>query len=148
MTKIDLVRKEMMNALKARDMSRKDALSMLLSELKAKYIDKGADLTKDEENEIVYKEIKAAQETINTSPENRIDIIEKCKLRISIFSEFAPQRMNNEKINEVIQDVLQQLKISNPTSKDKGRIMKSLMPIVKGKADGALVNKLVENMFS
>lgn len=148
MTKIDLVRKEMMDALKARNMDRKNVLSMLLSALKEKYIDKRADLTEDEENTIVYKEIKAAQETMNTSPKDRTDIIEECKLRISVFSEFIPPRMNDEEINVVIQSVLQKLKISNPTLKDKGRIMKSLMPLVKGKADGALVNKIVENMLS
>jgi Uncharacterized conserved protein len=147
MTKIDLVRKEMMNALKAKDMGRKGALSMLLSALKAKNIDKRADLTEDEENAVVYKEIKEAQETIDTSPKDRTDIIEECKLRISVFSEFVPQRMNEKEINEVIQGVLQQLGVTNPAPQDKGRIMKSLMPLVKGKADGALVNKLVENIF-
>jgi len=147
MTKIDLVRKEMMDALKAKDMGRKDALSMLLSALKAKYIDKRADLSEDEENAVIYKEIKEAQETMDTSPKDRTDLIEECKLRISVFSEFAPQRMNEEEINEVIQGVLRQLNITNPAPQDKGRIMKSLMPLVKGKADGALINKLVENML-
>ena len=137
----------MMEALKAKDMGRKDALSMLLSALKAKYIDKRADLTPDEENAIIYKEIKEAQETMASSPKDRTDIIEECKLRISVYSEFAPQLMNETEINEVIKSVLQQLEISSPTTKDKGKIMKSLMPLVKGKADGTLVNKLVEGLF-
>jgi uncharacterized protein YqeY len=64
-----------------------------------------------------------------------------------VFSEYAPQQMNETEINEVIKSVLQQLEISSPTIKDKGRIMKSLMPLVKGKADGTLVNKLVEELF-
>lgn len=147
MTKIDLVRKEMMNALKAKDMGRKEALSVLLSALKAKYIDKRADLTTDEENAIIYKEIKEARETLDATPKDRTAIIEEGKLRISVFSEFVPQLMNEEEITEVIQSVLQQLGISNPISKEKGKIMKSLMPLVKGKADGALVNKLVENLI-
>jgi len=96
MTKIDLVRQEMMKALKARDMDRKDALSLLLSALKAKFIDKRADLTEEEENAIVYKEIKAEQETIDTAPADRVDIIEKSKLRIKVYSEFAPQRMGED----------------------------------------------------
>ncbi len=147
MTKIDLVRQEMMKALKARDMDRKDALSLLLSALKAKFIDKRADLTEEEENAIVYKEIKAEQETIDTAPADRVDIIEKSKLRIKVYSEFAPQRMGEDEIKEVIQNVLHQLGITKPTPQDKGKIMKSLMPLVKGKADGGLINKLVEEMF-
>lgn len=147
MTKIDLVRKEMMEALKARDMERKDALSMLLSALKAKFIDKRSDLTEEEENAVVYKEIKEAQETMETSPADRTDIINECKLRIGVFSEFAPQRMDENTINEAIREVLNKLNITEPKPSDKGLIMKNLMPVVKGKAEGALVNKLVEDLF-
>jgi uncharacterized protein YqeY len=147
MTKIDLVRQEMMKALKAKDIGRKDALSLLLSALKAKFIDKRADLTEDEENAVVYKEIKEAQETIDTSPKDRVDIIEECKFRISVYTEFAPQRMGEDELKEIIQSVIHQLGITKPTAQDKGKIMKSLMPLVKGKADGGLINKLVESLI-
>lgn len=143
MTKIELVRQEMMKALKAKDMERKEALSLLLSALKAKAIDKRADLTEEEENAIVYREIKEAQETIDTSPADRTDIINQCQTRISVYTEFAPQRMGEDEIKEVILGVLRELGIDAPTPQDKGKIMKSLMPLVKGKADGTFVNKLV-----
>lgn len=58
MSKIDIVRNAMMDALKAGDKPRKEALSLLLAALKSKFIDKREDLTEDEENAIVYKEIK------------------------------------------------------------------------------------------
>lgn len=90
MSKIDLVRKEMMNAMKAGDKPRKEALSLLLSALKNKQIDKRADLTEDEENAIIFKEIKEAKETMETSPADRSDIIEECRTRINVYSEFAP----------------------------------------------------------
>ena len=147
MSKIDDVRKEMMAALKAGDKPRKEALSMLLSALKAKFIDKRADLTEDEENAIVYREIKEAQETIDTTPKDRADIIDECKLKIAVYSGFAPQRMGDDEIRAVIAEVLKELDIAAPTAKDKGRIMKALMPKVKGKADGKLVNQLVGELF-
>lgn len=143
MSKIDDVRKEMMAALKAGDKPRKEALSMLLSALKAAFIDKRADLTEDEENAIVYREIKEAQETIDTTPKDRTDIIDECKLKIAVYSDFAPQRMSDDEIKKVIAEVLIELGIDAPTAKDKGRIMKALMPRVKGKADGNAVNRLV-----
>jgi uncharacterized protein YqeY len=147
MSKIDLVRQEMMKALKAGNMERKNALSLLLSALKAKFIDKRADLTEDEENAIIYREIKQAQESIDTSPANRVDIIDECKFKISVYSEFVPQRMSEAEISEAIQSVLSQLGITKATAQDKGKIMKALMPLVKGKADGALINKLVEDLL-
>lgn len=143
MSKIDTVRAAMMQALKDGDKPRKEALSLLLSALKAKFIDKRADLTEDEENAIVYKEIKEAKETLDTTPASRTDIIEECELRIRVWSEFAPQRMGEEEIRGIIASVLQELSLDAPTAKDKGKIMKALMPRVSGKADGALVNRLV-----
>lgn len=147
MSKIDLIRQEMMKALKERDMERKNALSMLLSELKAKFIDKRADLTEDEENAIINKEIKQTQETLESTPSDRVELIEECKQRIKIYSEFVPQKMNEDEIKDIISKLLEQLGISTPTAQDKGKIMKSLMPLVKGKADGSLVNKLVGELF-
>ena len=148
MSKIDDVRKEMMAALKAGDKPRKEALSMLLSALKAAFIDKRADLTEDEENAIVYREIKEAQETIDTTPKDCADIIDECKLKIAVYSGFAPQRMGDDEIRAVIAEVLKELDIAAPTAKDKGRIMKTLMPRVKGKADGNAVNRLVSELFA
>lgn len=143
MSKIDVVRKEMMNAMKAGDKARKNALSMLLSALKSKYIDKREDLTEDEENAVVYREIKEAQETLDTTPADRTEVIDECKLKIAVYSEFAPQRMSESEIAAVLDEVLTALSITEPTVKDKGRIMKELMPKVKGKADGNVVNKVV-----
>ncbi len=143
MSKIDVVRKAMMDALKAGDKPRKEALSLLLSALKAKFIDKRADLTEDEENAVVYKEIKEAQETIDTTPADRTEVIEECKLRIAVYSEFAPKRMDEAAIRLVIEQTLAELGLENPTVKDKGKLMKALMPKLNGKAEGALVNKLV-----
>ncbi len=148
MSKIDDVRREMMAALKAGDKPRKEALSMLLSALKAAFIDKRADLTEDEENAIVYREIKEAQETMDATPKDRADIIDECRLKIAVYSVFAPQRMGDDEIRAVIADVLKELDIAAPTAKDKGRIMKTLMPRVKGKADGNAVNRLVSELFA
>ena len=143
MSKIDVVRKAMMDALKAGDKPRKEALSLLLSALKAKAIDKRADLTEDEENAVVYREIKEAKETLDTTPAERADIIEECKLRIAVWSEFAPARMDEDAIRAVITETLAELGIAEPTAKDKGRLMKVLMPKLNGKAEGRLVNQLV-----
>ena len=148
MDKITLVQKEMMQALKNKDAKRKDTLSVLLSALKAKAKDKRADLTEQEENEIVLKEIKQTTETMESAPADRTEIIEECKARIAVLSEFAPKQMDEAEIKAVIEELLKELGIENPTTKDKGIIMKNLMPKVSGKADGGLVNKIVGSFLS
>ena len=63
------------------------------------------------------------------------------------MNQYAPQMMDEAQIQEVIQATLAELGIDAPTAKDKGRIMKTLMPKVKGKADGKLVSDLVGKLF-
>ena len=148
MSKIDTVRAAMMQAMKDKDKARKDALSLLLSALKNKAIDKRADLTEDEENAVIFREIKQAQETIDTTPADRVQTIEEATLRMSVYSEFVPKLMGENEIREVIAAVLAELAIEKPTAKDKGKIMKTLMPRVKGKADGSLVNQVLGSFFA
>lgn len=143
MTKIEQIRAEMVTAMKNKDKDRKDTLSMLLARLKNKAIDKRADLTEAEEFEIIKKEIKQTKETMELAPADRTDIKEECEKRLAVLQEFAPEEMSEDAIKARINEVLARLGIENPAPSDKGKIMKELMPKVKGKADGALVNKLV-----
>ncbi len=147
MSRMDEVRKQMMEAMKAGDKPRKECLSLLLSALKAKYIDKRADLTEAEENEVISKELKQTRETLESTPADRTDLIEECRFRIEVLSEFAPKELSEDEIRAEIRKVLDELNISAPAAKDRGVIMKSLMPRVKGKADGAVVSRLVSELF-
>ena len=148
MSRIDAVRAQMMAALKNKDKDRKDALSLLLSALKNKAIDKREDLTIEEEDAVVLKEIRQCQESIDTAPKDRTDIIEEARKRMVVYQEFAPKQMDEAEIQAVISETLKELNIAAPTSKDKGLLMKALMPKLKGKADSGLVNKLVSQLFS
>ena len=148
MSKIDEIRAEMVKAMKNKDKDRKETLSMLLAALKNKAIDKRADLTPEEEFEVVKKEIKQTKETMDLASADRTDIIDQCKARLAVLSEFAPEEMSEDAIRAVIREVIAGLGIENPTGRDKGKIMKELMPKVKGKADGSLVNKLVGELLA
>lgn len=147
MTKADVVRAEMVKAMKAGEKERKNALSMLLGALKNAAIDKRSDLTEEEADVVIRKELKQAQETLDTTPADRTEIIEQCRYRISVYEEFVPKMMDADAIKAVITETLAEVGIEAPSVRDKGRIMKVLMPKVKGKADGKLVNQLLSDMF-
>ena len=148
MSKIDEIRQAMVEAMKAKDKDRKDTLSMLLAALKNKAIDKRADLTEEEETQVVLKEIKQTKESLELTPADRTDLIEDYKKRLAVLEEFAPKMMDADEIKAIIAGVLADLGIETPTAKDKGRIMKDLMPKVKGKADGKLVNEIVGSLMA
>lgn len=143
MSKIDEIRAQMVKAMKEKDKERKDSLSMLLSALKNKAIDKREDLTEDEENEVIKKEIRQTKETMDSAPADRDDIRSQCEKRLAVYKEFAPEDLSEDAIREIIKGVLKDLAIESPTPKDKGKIMKELMPRVKGKAEGSVVNRIV-----
>ena len=147
MSKIEEIRSAMVAAMKSGDKERKAALSFLLSALKNKAIDKRGDLTEEEETQVILREIKQTKETLDMTPKDRTDIIDECNKRLAVLEEYAPQMMGPDEIKAVIKEVLSGLGIDVPTPKDKGRIMKELMPRVKGKADGKLVSQTVADMM-
>lgn len=148
MSRTDDVRKAMVDAMKAKDKDTKDTLSLLLGALKNKAIDKREALTEEEEIQVILKEIKQTKESLEMTPADRIEMIEDFKKRIAVLEQFAPKMMDEEEIKAVVSGVLADLGIDAPTGKDKGRIMKELMPKVKGKADGKLVNEVVSSFMS
>ena len=121
---------------------------MLLPALNNAEIDKREPLTEAEANAVVKKEIKQTQETYDTAPADRQDIRDEAAVRLAVYKEFAPADMSAEQIREVIAQVLAELNIEAPTAKDKGAIMKVLMPLVKGKADGKVVNETLASKMN
>lgn len=148
MGKIDEIRGEMVKAMKAKDKKRKDVLSLLLSELKNVEINNRTPLTDEEGAQVILKQIKQLKETKSLTPADRTDILEECDYSISVLEEYAPKMMDETEIKSVIEETLKELEIQTPTAKDKGKIMKVLMPKVKGKADGRLVNQVLGSMFA
>lgn len=143
MSKIDEVRADMVKAMKAGDKESKETLSMLLAALKNKAIDKRSDLTAEEETQVILKEIKQTKETLEMTPADRTEIIDECNKRLAVLEQYAPKMMDEAEIRAVIDATLSEVGIEAPEAKDKGNIMKVLMPKVKGKADGKLVNDIL-----
>ena len=146
--KIESVRNEMIKAMKNKDKRRKDALSMLLTALRNAEIDARGALDETNENVVIKKEMKQLQETYDSAPDYRNDIKEDAEFRISVCKEFLPEDMTEDQIMNVINETIKELDIENPSGKDKGVIMKNLMPKVKGKADGKLVNQMIMKILA
>ena len=138
------VQSEMIAAMKAGEKGKKTALSVLLAALKNKEIDKRSPLNEVEELEVVAKMVKQVKESLETTPETRMDLKEKYEFELALYEAYMPEQMSEEEIANTIEMVLRQLDILGTAKpSDKGRIMKELMPKVKGKADGKLVNELL-----
>lgn len=138
------LQKDMIAAMKARDKVRKDAISTLVSAAKKAAIDEGCreDIKEELVNRVILKEVKSVKEQIDSCPAERTDLLEEYQARYDIFMEYAPQMMSAEEVEQFITEKFAEV----VASKNKGMIMKNVMPELKGKADGSVINQVVAKL--
>ena len=141
---METLQKEMIAAMKARDKVRKDAISGLVSAAKKVAIDEGCrdDIKEELVNRVILKELKTVKEQIDSCPESRPDLKEEYQARYDIYQEFAPAMMSAEEVEKFITEKFADVL----ASKNKGMIMKTVMPQLKGKADGKVINAVVAEL--
>lgn len=135
---------DMIAAMKARDKVRKDAISALVSAAKKVAIDEGCrdDIKEELVDRVILKEIKSVKEQLETCPESRGDLRAEYQARYDIFMKYAPQMMSAEEVEKFITE-----KYADVVSgKNKGLIMKTVMPELKGKAEGSVINQVVAKL--
>ena len=146
---LDMLMKEMVAAMKAKDKARKDVISSLVDAIKKAAIDKNCrnNIPEDMVNTVILKERKIVQEMIDTCPAARTDLLDTYNYRMSVISEFAPKLMSEEDIRRFLVDTITNSGLTF-SPKAKGSIMKMVMPLLKGKADGKLINKVLTELLN
>ena len=142
----DKLQKAFVEAMKARDKERKEAISALISAVKKTAIDAGCrdNIPDDMVDKAVLKEIKTVKEQIDTCPASRQDLLDEYTTRYNIMQEFAPTLMSEEEIRQVINEKFSDVVATG----NKGMIMKAVMGELKGKADGKLISSIVNSLVS
>lgn len=140
----ETLQKDMIAAMKARDKVRKDAISTLVSAAKKAAIDEGCrdDIKEELVNRVILKEMKSVKEQIDTCPESRQDLKDEYQARYDVIAKYAPKLMDASEIKAYLQEKHAELIASG----NKGQIMKTIMPELKGKADGKVINQVVAEL--
>lgn len=138
------LQKDMIDAMKAHDKQRKDSISVLVSAAKKIAIDSGCrdNISEEIVNQAVLKELKSVKEQIDTCPKERTDLLDEYNARLKVFEEYAPKMLSEEEVEAIIKDKFAEVL----ASKNKGLIMKTIMPELKGKADGKVINAVVAKL--
>ena len=136
---LEQLRSDMVAAMKARDKERKDAISSLVSAVKKAAIDEGCreDVPTELVDRVIIKELKTAKE-----PAERTDLKAEYQKRYDVIAEYAPSMMSAEEVKEYIENNFAELL----ETKNKGQIMKAVMGVLKGKADGKVINETVAGL--
>jgi len=134
-------------AMKNKDTVLKDTIQLLRSAVLK--VEKDKQITLDDEGiiEVLAKELKSAKDTLaEMEKSDRGDLIEKAKREIEIIQQYLPQQLSREEVEAIVKEAIQET--GALSVKDIGKIMKVVMPKVKGRADGNLVNEIARELLS
>ncbi len=138
---------EMKEAMRASDKLRLSTIRMVRSSLKNKEIDLRRKLEDEEVIRVIQGMVRKGEESIEQfQMGGRTDLVEKEKKEIEILKSFLPQPISQEELIRVINETIQETQATS--LKDLGKVMKSVMPKLGGKADGRLINQLVKERLS
>ena len=142
MTLSEKINNDLKEAMKSKDSFKLSVIRMVKGAMQLEKPNPREELTDDEVIKVISKQIKMRKEAIKEfESAGREDLVIQNQKELEILNAYMPEQLSLEELNTIIDKVFDELK---PTSsKDIGLIMKSISPLVKGKADMSLVNKLI-----
>ena len=138
---------DLKNAMKNQNKDLLNVLRMVKGAIQLEEIKVKHELNDDEVITIIAREIKTRKESIKEFEKGgRTDLVEKTEKEIELLNKYMPEQLSEEEIIKTVNDVFDELKPSSVS--DMGKIMGKLTPILKGKADLGLVNKIVREKLN
>lgn len=143
----DRLMEELKVSMRNKDTLRKNTVTMVRAAIKQVEVDERRDLSDEEILDIIAKQLKEKRAAIEEFKKgSRDDLVDLTNSEIEILLEYLPKQLTEEELEQIVSETIKEI---NATSmKDIGLIMKAVMPKVKGKADGNMVNKVVKKIFS
>ncbi len=139
----DEISGELIRAIKNRDTARTTALRFLLSAIKNREIELRRELFDEEVQQVVMSLVRQRRESIEEFKKaGRDDLVEKEEKELELLLSFLPPQLSDEEIQRIVEETAREIEAKE--MKDMGRLMKAVMPKVKGRAEGRKVNAIVK----
>ena len=132
---------DLKDSMKNKDIIKKNTITMVRAAIKQKEVDERIEVSEEAILDIISKQLKEKKGAIEDFTKgNRQDLVELTEKEIDILLQYLPKQLSEEEVKKILIEIIQEI---NATSmKDIGMIMKAVMPKVKGRADGNMVNKI------
>ena len=135
------------SSMKNKDTMRKNTITMVRASIKQTEVDERKELTDEEILDIISKQVKEKRNAIEEFRKgSRDDLINQTENEIEILLKYLPEQLSEEELEEIDRETIRE--INAISMKDIGKIMKSVMPKVKGRTDGNIVNKIVKRILN
>ncbi|SHH34318.1 hypothetical protein SAMN02745135_00486 [Caloranaerobacter azorensis DSM 13643] len=129
-------------SMKNKDKVRKDVITMVRAAIKQREVDERIELNDEDIIELIAKQVKQKKDALKDFEKGgRQDLVELTQKEIDILMEYLPKQLSEDEIDEIVKAAIEEIGAS--TMKDMGKVMSYVMPKVKGRVDGSLVNKIV-----
>lgn len=143
MSLLEQLNNDMKAAMKAKDKATLSVVRMLKAAVTNEQINLGHDLTADEEATVLSREYKQRKESLaEFENAGREDLIEQAKHELAVVEKYLPEQLSEAEVKAIVTKAIEQT--GAESMKDMGKVMGVVMPQVKGKADGKLVNETVK----
>ena len=145
----DKLTADMKDAMKAREAGklRLSVIRLVRGAIRQQEIDGQKELSDEDVLGVISKEVKQRRDSIEDFQKGgRDDLVAEAEAEIAVLMEYLPQQLSEDEVRSLVQEAIA---VSGATSpKDMGKVMKELMPKVKGRADGKLVNGIVKELLA
>ena len=142
----DMLNRDMKTALKAGEKERLSVIRMAKSAILYVEKEKLHDLNDDEVIEVLFREVKKRKNDIKEYERlGRMDIVEDLKKEVDILNTYLPQQLTEKEVEEIVRQTILDLEVTS--LKDMGKIMGTIMPKVKGRADGHIISAAVKKLL-
>lgn len=138
---------DLKNAMKSGDVPARETIRSLRGAIKNAEINSGSVLQEDEALQVIQKAAKQRKESIHQYEEaGREDLAENERIELTIIEKYLPEQISEEKIDQIIRGVIEETGAAGMA--DMGKVMGEIMPLVRGKVDGSIINQKVKNILS
>ncbi|MFS0861609.1 GatB/YqeY domain-containing protein [Fredinandcohnia sp. 179-A 10B2 NHS] len=148
MSLLERLNYDMKQAMKNKEKDRLSVIRMVKASLQNEGIKLGAgELSEDTELTVLTRELKQRKDSLQEfSNAGREDLVNKIQNEIEILEVYLPKQLSEEELTDIVKETISEVNASSKA--EMGKVMAAIMPKVKGKADGGLVNKIVQQQLS
>ena len=137
------LQEDLKSSMKNKDAIKKSVITLIRSSIKQYEVDNRVELQDDEIVDLIAKQLKQTRDSREEfAKAGRDDLVSKAEAEIEVLKEYLPQQLSEEELNEIVISTIAE--VGATSMKDMKKIMTSIMPKVKGRADGKLINELVK----
>jgi uncharacterized protein YqeY len=143
----DRLQEDLKAAMKSGDIARRDAIRLIASAIKQEEVDGQKTLGDDDVIALLMREAKKRRDSIEEAQRfGRTETVEKEQFELSLIESYLPQQLSREELEAEIRRAIEET--GAKSAKEMGNVMKVLMPRIKGRADGKLVNEMLKTLLS